>query len=123
MRSLADLGTMKSRKDREREQRTVLVTGGAGFIGTNLAHAVASSGRHVRVLDNLSRPGVEKNLQWLLETHGDLISFEKGDVRDAAAVARAMAGVETVFHFAARWRSPPASSIRCTTSTSTPAAP
>jgi CDP-paratose 2-epimerase len=91
--------TVKSRKDKE---KVVLVTGGAGFIGTNLAHALVSAGRRVRVFDNLSRDGVEKNLQWLQETHGDRISFEKGDVRDAAAVQRAMVGVETVFHFAAQ---------------------
>ena len=42
--------------------KTVLITGGSGFIGTNLAHRIASSGRRVRLLDNLSRPGVEHNL-------------------------------------------------------------
>ncbi len=95
----AGIETAKSRQEKE---KVALVTGGAGFIGTNLAHALASAGRRVRVLDNLSRGGVEKNLRWLLETHGDRISFEKGDVRDAAAVQRAMVGVETVFHFAAQ---------------------
>jgi CDP-paratose 2-epimerase len=79
-----------------------LITGGAGFIGTNLAHALASSGRRVKVLDNLSRAGVEKNLRWLRDTHGDRISFEINDVRDPAAVRRAVAGAETVFHFAAQ---------------------
>ena len=82
--------------------KTVLITGGSGFIGTNLAHALASSGRRVRLLDNLSRPGVENNLRWLRETHGDRISIEIADVRDPFAVRRAMAGVETVFHFAAQ---------------------
>jgi CDP-paratose 2-epimerase len=97
---LANLGiVVKPRQDKE---KVVLVTGGAGFIGTNLAHALASAGRWVRVFDNLSRAGVEQNLRWLLATHGDRVSFEKGDVRDAAAVQRAMAGVETVFHFAAQ---------------------
>jgi CDP-paratose 2-epimerase len=82
--------------------RPVLITGGAGFIGTNLADALASSGRRVRVLDDLSRPGVERNLEWLEETHGDRIHFEKADVRDPAAVRRAMSGAEAVFHFAAQ---------------------
>jgi CDP-paratose 2-epimerase len=82
--------------------RTVLITGGSGFIGTNLAHALASAGRRVRLFDNLSRPGVENNLRWLRETHGDRISIEIADVRDPSAVRRAMAGVETVFHFAAQ---------------------
>ena len=80
----------------------VLITGGAGFIGTNLADKLASQGRRVRVLDNLSRPGVERNLEWLKETHGDRILFEKADVRDAAAVRRATQGVEAVFHLAAQ---------------------
>jgi CDP-paratose 2-epimerase len=82
--------------------KTVLITGGSGFIGTNLADAIASSGRKVRILDNLSRPGVEKNLQWLKETHGERVSIQVGDVRDPFAVLRAVAGVETVFHFAAQ---------------------
>ncbi|HWM94044.1 MAG TPA: NAD-dependent epimerase/dehydratase family protein [Thermoanaerobaculia bacterium] len=82
--------------------KPVLITGGAGFIGTNLAHALASSGRFVRVLDNLSRPGVERNLSWLKETHGNRIQFDKSDVRDPFAVRRAVAGVEAVFHFAAQ---------------------
>jgi CDP-paratose 2-epimerase len=85
-----------------RTERTVLITGGSGFIGTNLAHRIASSGRRVRLLDNLSRPGVEHNLSWLRETHGDRISIEVADVRDPLAVRRAVAGVETVFHFAAQ---------------------
>ena len=46
----------------------VLVTGGAGFVGTNLSHRLLSSGRRVFVFDNLSRPGVERNLRWLHET-------------------------------------------------------
>jgi CDP-paratose 2-epimerase len=83
-------------------ERPVLITGGSGFIGTNLAHRLASSGRRVRLLDNLSRPGVENNLSWLRETHGDRIAIEIADVRDPFAVRRAVAGVETVFHFAAQ---------------------
>ncbi len=82
--------------------KTVLITGGAGFVGTNLAHRIASSGRRVRLLDNLSRPGVENNLSWLRATHGDRVAVEIADVRDPAAVRRAVAGVETVFHFAAQ---------------------
>ncbi|HET8748155.1 MAG TPA: SDR family NAD(P)-dependent oxidoreductase [Ramlibacter sp.] len=81
---------------------TTLVTGGAGFIGSNLAHRLLSAGRRVRVLDNLSRPGVEQNLQWLRQQHGDLLEFVRADVRDATAVAEAVAGVQQVFHFAAQ---------------------
>jgi CDP-paratose 2-epimerase len=79
-----------------------LVTGGAGFIGSNLAHRLLGSGRRVRILDNLSRPGVEQNLQWLREQHGSRLDVAIDDVRDAAAVSRAMVGVGQVFHFAAQ---------------------
>jgi CDP-paratose 2-epimerase len=79
-----------------------LITGGAGFIGSNLAHRLLSQGRGVRVLDNLSRPGVGQNLRWLREQHGDLLDFVQEDVRDADAVMQAMAGVGQVFHFAAQ---------------------
>jgi CDP-paratose 2-epimerase len=79
-----------------------LITGGAGFIGSNLAHRLLGSGRRVRVFDNLSRPGVEQNLQWLRQQHGGLVEFVRGDVRDAEAVTQAVAGVQQVFHFAAQ---------------------
>jgi len=81
---------------------TTLITGGAGFIGSNLAHRLLSAGRKVRVLDNLSRPGVEQNLQWLRQQHGALLEFVRADVRDVAAVNQAVAGVQQVFHFAAQ---------------------
>jgi CDP-paratose 2-epimerase len=80
----------------------VLITGGAGFIGSNLGHRLLGAGRLVRVLDNLSRPGVEQNLQWLREVHGDRLEVVVGDVRDADAVERAVAGAAQVFHFAAQ---------------------
>jgi CDP-paratose 2-epimerase len=59
-------------------------------------------GRKVRVLDNLSRPGVEQNLQWLRQQHGSLLDFVRADIRDAAAVNEAVNGVQQVFHFAAQ---------------------
>jgi CDP-paratose 2-epimerase len=82
--------------------RLVLITGGAGFIGSNLAHRLLGGGRRVRVLDNLSRPGVEQNLQWLRDQHGEQLEVVLADVRDADAVSQAMAGVAQVFHFAAQ---------------------
>src|SRR4051812_29721895 len=83
-------------------QHTTLITGGAGFVGSNLAHRLLSLGRRVRILDNLSRPGVEQNLQWLRQQHGELLEFVRADVRDAAAVNQAVAGTQQVFHFAAQ---------------------
>jgi CDP-paratose 2-epimerase len=80
----------------------VLVTGGAGFIATNLADRLATGGTPVTVLDSLVRPGVEDNLRWLKRKHRDLVQVEVGDVRDVFAVRRAMAGCERVFHLAAQ---------------------
>jgi CDP-paratose 2-epimerase len=82
--------------------KPTLITGGAGFIGTNLAHHLLSDRHPVVVLDNLARPGVEENLRWLRDTHGDLLRVEVADVRDAAAVRRAVAEAGQVFHFAAQ---------------------
>jgi CDP-paratose 2-epimerase len=80
----------------------VLITGGAGFIATNLGDRLASTGTPVTVLDSLVRPGVEDNLRWLKRKHRDLVRVEIGDVRDAFAVRRAMAGCDRVFHLAAQ---------------------
>ena len=67
-----------------------LVTGGAGFVGTNLAHRLACDGHRVRVLDNLSRPGVERNLRWLRDRHPERVEVHVADVRDPLAVGRAV---------------------------------
>jgi CDP-paratose 2-epimerase len=81
---------------------TVLITGGAGFIGANVAHRLLSMGEPVRILDNLSRLGVDRNVDWLLENHANRFELVVGDVRDAATVEQAMDGVLHVFHFAAQ---------------------
>src|SRR4051812_14806584 len=57
-----------------------LITGGAGFIGTNLAARLLDEGRHVRIFDNLSRAGVEANVRWLCDTYGDRVTVMSGDV-------------------------------------------
>ncbi|MEG6551389.1 SDR family NAD(P)-dependent oxidoreductase, partial [Desulfocurvibacter africanus] len=77
---------------RQRSGPHALVTGGAGFIGTNLSHRLAGQGRRVLILDNLSRPGGERNLAWLKAMHGDLVTAQTADVRDARAVASAVQG-------------------------------
>ena len=79
-----------------------LITGGAGFVGTNLADRLLSQGQRVTILDDLSRAGVERNLRWLRRTHGDRLRVERVDVRDAEAVRRAVADARQVFHFAAQ---------------------
>lgn len=85
-----------------RKKKPVLITGGAGFIGTNLAHRLLAAGRPVLLFDNLSRPGVEQNLQWLRETHGEAVQIEVADVRNRNALANAVKRASQVFHLAAQ---------------------
>jgi len=76
--------------------RTFLVTGGAGFIGSNIVEALLARGDRVRVLDNLSTGHLEN-----LADFRDQIDFIEGDLVDPDAVARAVDGVDCVFHQAA----------------------
>ncbi|HEY8618328.1 SDR family NAD(P)-dependent oxidoreductase [Phenylobacterium sp.] len=80
----------------------VLVTGGAGFIGSNLADRLASDGHTVLVLDALSRDGVERNLAWLKSRHGSKIVHLAADIRDRRAVDEAVGEAQAVFHLAAQ---------------------
>ena len=80
----------------------VLITGGAGFVGCNVADRLLREGHEVVVLDNLSRPGVERNLAWLRATHGERLRAVVADVRDRQAVAEAARDAAAVFHFAAQ---------------------
>lgn len=82
--------------------RPVLITGGAGFIGANLAHRLLSEGRAVIVFDDLSRAGVEANADWLRARHGEGVHVEVGDVRDPAALRRVVREAGVVFHLAAQ---------------------
>lgn len=80
----------------------ILVTGGIGFIGTNLADRLLSDGHELVLFDNVSRAGVEENLNWLQRQYRERIQFVKGDVRDYGAVEKAMVGSDIVFHLAAQ---------------------
>jgi len=80
----------------------VLITGGIGFIGTNLADRLLREGKDVVLFDNVGRAGVEENLEWLRREHGGRLRFVKGDVRDFGAVEKAMSGADAVFHLAAQ---------------------
>jgi CDP-paratose 2-epimerase len=85
-----------------RDDRPILITGGAGFIGSNLAERLARDGHQVIVYDALSRAGVERNLGWLKIAHGKRITSIVGDIRDEDQLARAAADVKAVFHMAAQ---------------------
>jgi UDP-glucose 4-epimerase len=76
--------------------RKVLITGGAGFIGSHLVDALVERGLQVRVLDNLSTGRLEN-----LEQSRNKIDFLEADLTDAVAVARAVSGMDCVFHLAA----------------------
>lgn len=76
-------------------QTRYLVTGGAGFVGSNLVAALAATGERVRVLDNLST-GFWENLDGIPQQ--SLIERITGDIRDPATVAEACRGIEVVFH-------------------------
>ena len=80
--------------------RPVLITGGAGFIGANLADRLAADGNRVLIYDALARPGVERNLRWLARRHPSRISFVLGDLRDEQALSDAAAEADAVFHLA-----------------------
>jgi CDP-paratose 2-epimerase len=80
----------------------ILVTGGAGFIGANLADRLASEGHDVLVYDALRRPGVERNLAWLRQRHPRRIDAVTADIRDAARLEAALRDAEAVFHLAAQ---------------------
>lgn len=85
----------------EHELKKILVTGGAGFIGSHLVPRLLALGCEVRILDNLS-PQVHgaqpAGLEWL---KGDGIEFMRGDVTNRADWERALAGVDAVYHLAA----------------------
>jgi CDP-paratose 2-epimerase len=80
----------------------VLITGGAGFIGCNLADRIAAAGHDVIVYDALARAGVETNLDWLKERHGSRIRAVIADVRDEDALAKVAREAGAVFHMAAQ---------------------
>jgi CDP-paratose 2-epimerase len=85
---------------RRPDLRPIAVLGGAGFIGSNLAAHLARAGHRVRVYDDLSRAGVDRNLTWLRAIHGDRIEAVIGDIRDRDRLRTALAGTAAVFHFA-----------------------
>ena len=80
-----------------------MVTGGAGFIGSNTVHRLLREGHRVVVIDNLSRPGSRRNLDWLQQAGGDL-TFVLQDIRDFDGLRRAVRPhpAEAVLHFAAQ---------------------
>ncbi len=81
--------------------RPVVIFGGAGFIGSNVANTLLEDGRRVHVFDNLGRNNVERNLRWLREQHGDRLGVTLGDVR-CALVRSVVEHAAEVYNFAAQ---------------------
>lgn len=80
-----------------------LITGGAGFIGSNYAKRLINKGKNVTILDNLSRRGAEDNLEWLhSETGREDFQFINADIRDFEAVETSAAGQDVIVHLAAQ---------------------
>ncbi|HSG01097.1 MAG TPA: NAD-dependent epimerase/dehydratase family protein [Vicinamibacterales bacterium] len=78
-----------------------LITGGAGFIGTNLAAHYLDQEKHVTVLDDLSRPGSSENLAWLTRRYGHRLRAIRADIRDTSTTVREAVGdADVVFHMA-----------------------
>jgi len=88
------------RSSQHRDAKPVLITGGSGFIGCNIADALAARGNRVLVLDNLSRYGAKEHAAWLKERHGDRVEIEVVDVRDAERVNAAVGKASAVLHLA-----------------------
>lgn len=86
----------------EFSMKTILITGGAGFIGTNVATRYLEAGHRVIVFDNLSRQGVRENWEWLAERFNDSVELVAGEVQDDHAVREVVERADAVFHFAAQ---------------------
>jgi CDP-paratose 2-epimerase len=90
---------------RKQDARSALIFGGAGFIGSNLAHSLLShTDAKVHIFDNLSRAGVHHNVEWLRKMAGNSgrLQVTVGDVRDARQVEKAVAHANEIYHCAAQ---------------------
>ncbi len=84
---------------------SILIIGGAGFIGCNAADYYANKGDNVVIYDNLSRKGTVANLDYLQKKHGDKISFIQGDIRidqDLNKLEKILPGTNLILHLAAQ---------------------
>src|SRR5690348_13614980 len=101
-RRSGDRGTRESGIGGMSDARPILVTGGCGFIGCNLAAALARRGNEVIVLDNLSRAGTQENAAWLKDQFSDRVTIELADVRDEPLLRSLVARSTGILHLAAQ---------------------
>lgn len=84
------------------DEKYILITGGAGFIGTNLASRFLSEGKRVMIYDNLFREGVEENLQWLQKEYRDDLIVQISDINETQILKQCVNGAKEVFHLCAQ---------------------
>ena len=82
--------------------KTILITGGAGFIGTNLAKRLLQEGKTVMIYDNLIRDGVEQNLQWLQENYPENLIIQIADINESWLLKKCVNQATEVYHFCAQ---------------------
>ena len=83
-------------------KKYTLITGGAGFIGTNLASRFLSEGKRVMIYDSLFRDGVEENLQWLQKEYGDRLIIQIANINEPRILQEAVNNASEVFHLCAQ---------------------
>lgn len=91
---------MSTKNETKTAKRRILITGGAGFIGSNLCECLIDKGFEVVCLDNFST-GHMKNIEHLILNHADAFTLLEGDIRDFEACIRATSNVDIVLHEAA----------------------
>lgn len=84
------------------QRRYILITGGAGFIGTNVARHYLESDEAVHIFDNLSRPGVEQNISELQHQYAGRVCFTHANVGNAKELHNAVQNATAVYHFASQ---------------------
>ena len=103
------------RKPLNESRGRVLITGGAGFIGVNLADRLLRAGHRVIILDNLSRQGVEGNLRWLKDAHGDAVDVRIADVQQTSVVNACVTDATAIFdpgsRLSSRWAGRPVAAM------------
>jgi CDP-paratose 2-epimerase len=82
--------------------KRILVTGGAGFIGSNYVSRLIQRGEKVAIYDNLSRSGSKLNMEWLKQTYGESVKLIQADVRDFNSLAEAAKEKDVIVHLAAQ---------------------
>ncbi len=84
------------------DKQYILITGGAGFIGTNVARSFLEQDQPVHIFDNLGRPGGERNVAGLFEEYPGRVLFTQGDVRRKEQIENAVASARMIYHLAAQ---------------------